>query len=58
MAGPFLPYFLNDLESTATFPRRQASLEEIWHGCKFLIEHEMLNGIDLKIDGASRRAHW
>ncbi|KAM0747658.1 NAD(P)-binding protein [Meredithblackwellia eburnea MCA 4105] len=54
MAGPHLPYFESELESGATFPRRQADLQEIWSGVKFLIENEMLNGHDLKVDGGWR----
>ncbi|KAI5480159.1 hypothetical protein MNV49_001820 [Pseudohyphozyma bogoriensis] len=54
MAGPFMGYFQSELDAAATFPRRQASLDEIWEGCKFLIEHGMINGLNLKIDGGWR----
>ncbi|KAL8278253.1 hypothetical protein RQP46_009426 [Phenoliferia psychrophenolica] len=47
MAGPHMPYFQKELDSAATFPRRQAHLDEIWHGVKFLIENGMVNGLDV-----------
>ncbi|KAK4699997.1 hypothetical protein P7C70_g6256, partial [Phenoliferia sp. Uapishka_3] len=54
MAGPHLPYFKGELQASATFPRRQAELSEIWHSVQFLIENGMVNGLDLKIDGGWR----
>lgn len=50
---------VSELEACAIFPRRQSSVEEVTHGVTFLIENAMINGCDIRLDGAWRTiSNW
>lgn len=51
MMGDRIGYFTDLLEQGAIFPRRPAEASEIVSGMRYLIENEMMNGQDIRIDG-------